>query len=218
MNEMKRAVACYLTATRINHQDYRGYYSLGMAYVLGHNNSLGYYYLMTAISLQYQFIDHRITCRKSLPRLWLSLGEFLQSTQQNGKALDAYHHGCHCDSGLATTEGRKCLLNEWVLDPNQQDLAVRWIGVASANELITPEGMNCVRAGLDYLKACNTPENGLDICKRLESISSDVALLQVVKDYSTFFSSVVGSLDDSVSMDCSDYDVCSANSIDTTNN
>lgn len=52
MNEMKRAVACYLTATRVNHQDYRGYYSLGMTYASEHNHSLGYYYLMRAISLQ----------------------------------------------------------------------------------------------------------------------------------------------------------------------
>ena len=54
-HHLKKAVACYQNATRINPYDYRGYYSLALVYASNVNDPLAHYYFMRAVSLQFVY-------------------------------------------------------------------------------------------------------------------------------------------------------------------
>ena len=53
LHDAKASATCYFKAVEVNPRDYRGYHALSEVYRNEHNTNMEYYYLMKAISIQY---------------------------------------------------------------------------------------------------------------------------------------------------------------------
>lgn len=149
--------------------------------------------------------------REKLPVLWLALGDFLRSEGKEEQALEAYAHGRRSDGRLESREGRVCLMRVcWasvargVLGEEDVRNAVLWLREACAcqdGELASEEGVKILRAVMGVYEERGGGE-GLELCEELEKCS-DVGVREEVVVWKRRFEKEM-----SVSMDCSEWDVC----------
>ena len=124
--------------------------------------------------------------------------------------MDAYRQGMECDKELKTKEARLCLLKLCVFDLSHPDFfgnGIRWVEKAAEygdDNLFSTNGVVCIQNCLENCRVSNNVYQGKRLLSLLEQYTSD-SIGSLVENYSPFFCTIQeSSINDSVSMDCSD--------------
>jgi len=134
----------------------------------------------------------------------------LNTIKDSLKAKDAYKKGFECDKELKTKDARLCLLKLCVLDVSHPDFlvnGVQWIEKAIENRdesILSLDGLACIQNCLENCRVSNNVYQGKRLLSLLE-LYAEGSIASLIENYSSFFCTIQeSSINDSVSMDCSD--------------